>query len=286
MAKKATRVGMSARGKVIHIIVGKNNQAICEKKQIKLIVNPKLTLNDVTCKRCRQTQTFKDGISNMSQPAPVPEPVSAFKEPSLGIPKTQLKPEPDPDNAFLSKQMKDGSFKIIHKATNKTFFSQIEEEVIKKAMNLLNALPATWASTHDKLPSNFIFQCREAVELAYNQVNVTLPEALKIPKGQQNKRAIKRRNKKTKDKKKNVAPKIVKKSRSTRIFHFIFAEMQEGIALNDLTTKIATEFKLTQKRSTGNIKKSIRKMRKKNIVITIKTRPDKVNDLYAIKEDD
>jgi hypothetical protein len=62
--------------------------------------------------------------------------------------------------------------------------------------------------------------------------------------------------------------------------------MQEGIALNDLTTKIATEFKLTQKRSTGNIKKSIRKMRKKNIVITIKTRPDKVNDLYAIKEDD
>lgn len=298
-AKGKIRLGMSARGKVVHIVIGRNNQALCEKKQIKLIVNPKLTLDDVTCKRCMQTGAFKEGMDNMifkstkiskPTPAPTPEPelASTPKEPILGIPKTQLEPEPDSDDTFFSKQMKDDSFKIVHKPTNKVFFSQIEEEVIKKAITLLNELSITWASIHDKLPPKFISKCREAVALAYDQANVTLPITLKASKKE--KRAIKRRDKKTKDKKakdkKSNVSEATKGSRATKIFNFIFDEMQEEIALNDLATKIATEFKLTQKRGMGNIKKSIRRMRKKNIVIAIKTRPNKADDLYMIDEDD
>lgn len=291
---KVIRVGKSERGSVIHIVVDKNNRAFCEKKQVGLIVDKALTIEDVTCKRCMTTPVFKKELASAITRREIYATDKKAKEEAAILKAAEEEEAKDKEKAieeskrcFYEKELRDGSFKLIHKATGKVFFSNIEKEVAPKALEHLNEIEARWMSKHDKIPKEYIPKCREAVALAYKEVDTPLPKAFEDidekPKG----RIIKRRDGKGKGKeegkKRKILRKIKTKSNAQKLLELVIEKMHGGISLKDLMQNVSEEFELSQKKGSGKTKKTIRRLRKKDITMTIETRPNKDDDIYTIE---
>lgn len=285
---KVIRVGKSKRGSVIHIVVEKNNRAFCEKKQVGLIVDKALTIEDVTCKSCMATPIFKKELASAiarkeiyATDKKAKEEAAILKAAEEDEAKAKEKADEESKQCFYGKKLRDGSFKLVHKATGKIFFSNIGEEVAPKALEHLNEIETRWMSKHDKIPKEYIPKCREAVALAYKEVDTPLPKAFKDidekPKG----RVIKRRE--GKDKERKISRKVKTKSNAQKLLEFVIEKMHDGISLKGLMQNVAEEFELSQKKGAGKAKKAIRRLRKKDITMTIETRPNKDDDIYTIE---
>lgn len=293
MGKKLTKIGKSAKGSIIHIVIDKNNRALCEKKQVGLVVDPALTAEDVTCKRCMATSVYKGLLAGIKiskeiakeQAANKADKEEADKEKAAKEEADRAKAEAieESKRCFYGKELRDGSFKLIHRATGKVFFSNIEEEVAPKALEHLNEIEARWMSKHDKIPKEYIPKCREAVALAYKEVDTPLPKAFEDIDEKPRGRIIKRRDDKGKDKKRKILRKTKTKSNAQKLLELVIEKMHGGISLKDLMQNVSEEFELSQKKGSGKTKKTIRRLRKKDITMTIETRPNKDDDIYTIE---
>ena len=276
MSKKITRIGKLPRGTIVHIVVEKSNRALCKKKQVGLIVDKTLTIENVTCKRCQTTPVFKKEMTKfklLKLNAELEEKLKTEKE----------KEKPKAKESFYKKQQKTGAFKIIHEATKEVFFSRIDEDVIDIALKKLNAIKDKWTSKSDKIPKKYIPKCRAALALAYKNAEVPTPKDLREDEQQAKKgRSLKRRNDK---KQKEVKQEKKGKSNAQKLLDFVVGEMIKGISLTNLTKKVVERFELSQKKGVGTIKKTIRRLRKKEIEMTIETRPNKNDDIYRIATD-
>lgn len=174
--------GQSPKGMVIHAIV-EGNTALCDKRQVGLVVNKKATADNVTCAKCskhslvKSIATGKKDFGLMSglpvakakpKPKPKPKPTPAKAPPK------KVEPKKVEDYDFVSQQ-KGSTFNIYHRPSKKAFFEGIPVKVIDIAVSKMNDMEIRWTDINHAVPKNFLSGCRTALREAYEEANLEPP---------------------------------------------------------------------------------------------------------------